>query len=58
MIDYLVPILLLLACAVALGKKENTYSLLLDGAETGLKLLIRLIPITSSSISRCMAAKS
>lgn len=44
MIDYIVPILLLAACAVALGKKENTYSLLLDGAGEGLKLLISLVP--------------
>lgn len=44
MIDYIVPVLLLGACAVTLGKKENTYSLLLDGAEEGLKLLIRLVP--------------
>lgn len=44
MIDYIVPILLLITCAVALGKKENTYSLLLDGAGEGLKLLISLVP--------------
>ena len=44
MIDYIVPVLLLSACAVALGKKENTYSLLLDGAGEGLKLLISLVP--------------
>ena len=44
MIDYIVPILLLITCAVALGKKENTYSLLLDGSGEGLKLLISLVP--------------
>jgi spore maturation protein B len=44
MIDYIVPFLLLSACLAALHKKENTYSLLLDGAADGLKLLISLIP--------------
>ena len=44
MIDYIVPMLLLCACAVALRKKENTYSILLEGAEDGLKLLISLVP--------------
>lgn len=44
MTDYIVPMLLLCACAVALRKKENTYGLLLEGAEDGLKLLISLVP--------------
>ena len=44
MIDYIVPILLLLASALALHKKENTYDLLLSGAADGLKLLLTLIP--------------
>lgn len=44
MIDYLVPILLLAACAVALRKRENTYDLLLSGGTDGLKLLVSLIP--------------
>lgn len=44
MTDYIVPLLLLTACAVALRKKENTYGLLLAGAQDGLKLLISLIP--------------
>lgn len=44
MTDYIVPLLLLTACAVALRKKENTYGLLLDGAQDGFKLLISLIP--------------
>ena len=43
-IDYLVPILLLLACLAALRKKENAYSLLIDGAGEGLKLLLTLVP--------------
>lgn len=44
MIDYLVPLLLLSACCVALRKKENTYAALLDGAQDGLKLLFSLVP--------------
>ena len=44
MIDYIVPILLLATSCVALRKQENTYDLLLSGAEEGLKLLVRLIP--------------
>lgn len=44
MIDYLVPFLLLITCAVALRNKENTYDLLLSGGAEGLKLLISLVP--------------
>lgn len=44
MLDYLVPILLLVASAAALGKRENSYQLLLDGGTDGLRLLITLIP--------------
>ena len=44
MIDYIVPLLLLFSCCLALRKKENTYDLLLSGATDGLKLLLTLIP--------------
>ena len=44
MTDYIVPGLLLTASVLALRKKENTYSLLLDGAQEGLKLLLSIIP--------------
>ena len=44
MSDYLVPGLLAAVCIVALRKQENAYSLLLDGAADGLKLLVTLIP--------------
>ena len=44
MTDYLIPILLVLVCAVALRKKENAYSLLLDGGMEGLKLIFGLLP--------------
>lgn len=44
MSDYLVPGLLAVICIAALRKRENAYTLLLDGAGEGLKLLITLIP--------------
>jgi spore maturation protein B len=60
-IDYLVPILLLLACVAALRKKENAYSLLIDGAGEGLKLLLTLVPtlillLTAVSMLRASGA--
>ena len=44
MLDYLVPFLLILASAAALGKRENSYQLLLDGGAEGLRLMITLAP--------------
>ena len=44
MIDYLVPILLFAVSAWALGKRENSYDLLLGGAAEGLKLLGSILP--------------
>ena len=44
MLDYLVPLLLLISAVLALRKKENPYELLLSGASDGLKLLLTLIP--------------
>lgn len=44
MIDYIVPALIFSVCAVALHKKENAYSLMLDGAQQGLKILVSLVP--------------
>ena len=44
MLNYVVPMLLLLVCAVTLGKKENSYQLLLEGGTEGLRLVITLIP--------------
>ncbi len=44
MTDYIVPGLLLLASLLALRKQENSYSLLLDGAAEGLRLLLTLVP--------------
>ena len=61
MTDYIVPGLLLTASLLALRKKENTYSLLLDGAAEGLKLLISIIPalvllLTAVSMLRASGA--
>ncbi len=44
MVDYLVPILLLVASVVALRKKEDVYTHLLNGAADGLKILFSLVP--------------
>ena len=44
MADYIVPILLLVASALALRKKEDPYTLMLSGAADGLKLLLSIIP--------------
>ena len=44
MTDYIVPVLLFAACAVALRKKENAYDWMLRGAKDGLKLLLTLTP--------------
>ena len=44
MIDYIVPILFLIASLLALRKRENTYDLLLGGGAEGLRLLLTLIP--------------
>lgn len=44
MIDYAVPLLLLLSCAMALRKKENAYNLLLCGCADGLKMLVSILP--------------
>ena len=42
--DYIVPLLLLFCCGLAMRKKENAYDLLLQGGQDGLKLVIRLVP--------------
>lgn len=44
MTDYLVPLLLLFCCALALGKKENAYNALLEGGKEGLTMLISIVP--------------
>ena len=44
MIDYLVPGLLFFSTAIALGRKENSYDLMLKGAGEGSKLLVSILP--------------
>ena len=61
MIDYLVPLLLLLTAVLALRKKENAYDLLLSGAGEGLKTLASIVPalillLTAVSMLRASGA--
>ena len=44
MADYIVPLLLFFTAALALGKRESPYDLMLSGAADGLKLLVSIIP--------------
>ena len=44
MTDYLVPLILLFSSALALGRKENAYALMLEGAEKGLHTLRAILP--------------
>ena len=61
MLDYLVPILLLVCAGVALYRKENAYDLMLQGATEGLQLIFHLIPalillLTAVSMLRASGA--
>lgn len=61
MLDYLVPGLLLGISAVALGKRQEPYSLMLAGAADGLKLLKTILPtlivlLTAVSMLRASGA--
>lgn len=44
MIEYIVPILMILCCVLALRKRENAYELLLLGGKEGLTLLVSIVP--------------
>lgn len=60
-IDYVVPLLFLVICLIALRKKENAYDLLLSGAADGLKLLFSIVPalillLTAVSMLRASGA--
>ena len=44
MTDYLVPLVLLAVSLTALNRRENLYSLLLQGAENGLQVLRSIVP--------------
>ena len=61
MIDYLVPLLLVLTCALALGRKENAYDIMLSGAGEGLGMLASILPalvllLTAVSMLRASGA--
>lgn len=61
MIDYVVPLLILLAALAALRKKENAYDLLLQGGAEGLRLLLCIAPalvllLTAVSMLRASGA--
>lgn len=44
MTDYIVPILLFVICAIALGRKESAYDIMLSGVNDGLKILLSIVP--------------
>ena len=44
MTDYLIPLLLFFSLAIALGRQENAYGIMLEGAGQGLRLLARIVP--------------
>ena len=44
MTDYIVPGILVLVSVLALGRKKNAYSLLLEGGEQGLRILYSIVP--------------
>lgn len=44
MTDYIVPLILVFTSAWALGKQENSYSIMLEGASEGLSLLKTILP--------------
>ena len=61
LIDYIVPVLIMLISCLALRKKENLYDVLLSGAGEGLQLLATLIPalillLTAVSMLRASGA--
>ena len=44
MLDYLVPLVLLVCCCIALHRGENAYDALLEGGMEGLKMLVSIVP--------------
>ena len=44
MVDYIIPLILLLTALLALRKKKNTYDILLQGSSEGLKLVVTILP--------------
>ena len=44
MTDYIVPLILFVSMALALGRKENAYDIMLTGAAGGLRLIVPILP--------------
>ena len=44
MSDYIVPVILFVTMAAALGRRENAYDIMLGGAADGLKLMASILP--------------
>lgn len=43
-VDYLIPMIFLLSAIASLKKRQNTYDILLNGAEEGLRILLSIVP--------------
>lgn len=61
MLDYLIPLLLLIVSVIALAKKQDVYSALCEGGLDGLKLLLSIAPalvvlLTAVSLLRASGA--
>ena len=44
MTDYMIPLILFVSMALALGRKENAYDIMLSGAADGLRLIVSILP--------------
>ena len=44
MTDYIVPLILFFTMAIAIGRQENAYNIMLDGAAKGLRLMVSIAP--------------
>ena len=42
--DYIVPLILFFTMVIAMGKRENAYNIMLDGAAEGLRLMVSIAP--------------
>ena len=42
--DYIVPLILFFTMAIAIGRQENAYTIMLDGAAKGLRLMVSIAP--------------
>jgi spore maturation protein B len=61
MIDYIIPVILLLTALAALRKKENAYDIMLQGTAEGLQLIKTILPslillLTAVSMLRASGA--